>query len=209
VGGARGRAPRGGGGGAGRTPGGAPGGGAAGGGARAGEVVLTEEGRPPAEPSRESMAGSGRPWYRGPMMRARLVWLLAPALLLGGARAADVGAEAARSYRIETEGSTRQLASGATGKLVLAIVPRDGTHVHPAAPLKITLSGTPGLKLSREVLGHQDAVDPGAEGPRFEVPFTAARAGAQEARARLDFFICSEQWCVKQSRDVTVAINVQ
>jgi hypothetical protein len=144
------------------------------------------------------------------MMRALLLsLLLAPAVLGGGARAADPGSEASRSYRIETEGTTRHLANGGSGKLVLAIVPLNGTHVHPAAPLKIALSGTPGLKLSKDVLGHKDAVDPAAEGPRFEVPFTAAQAGAQEARARLDFFICSEQWCVKQSRDVMVAVDVK
>ncbi len=123
-------------------------------------------------------------------------------------RAADAPMDAAKSYRIETEGTTRQLAAGATGKLVLAIVPAKGAHVHPAAPLKIALSGTPGLKLSKEQLGHADAVDPKAEGPRFEVPFTAA-AGAQEARAKLDFFICSETWCVKQTREVSVSVDVK
>ena len=71
-----------------------------------------------------------------------------------------------------------------SGKLVLRIVPLNGTHVHPQAPLKIALSGTPGLKLSKDVLGHKDAVDPGAEGPRFEIPFTAAQAGAQHGDAR-------------------------
>ncbi len=143
------------------------------------------------------------------MMRALLLSLLAGLVLPAGVRAADVGSEAARSYRIETEGSTRQVANGGSGKLVLSIVPLNGTHVHPAAPLKIALSGTPGLKLSKDVLGHKDAIDPGAQGPRFEVPFTAAQAGAQEARARVEFFICSDQWCVKQSRDVTLAVDVR
>jgi len=131
------------------------------------------------------------------------------ALAAAPALAADAAADAAKSYRIETEGTTRRLEAGGAGKLVLTIVPAKGSHVHPAAPLKIALSGTPGLKLSKEQLGHADAVDPKAEGPRFEVPFTAAAAGAQEARARLDFFICSETWCVKQSREVSVAVEVK
>jgi hypothetical protein len=144
------------------------------------------------------------------MMRAFLLSLVAALLIpVGGTRAADVGSEAARSYRIETEGSTRELASGGSGKLLLTIVPLNGTHVHPAAPLKIALSGTPGLKLSKQTLGHKDAIDPKAEGPRFEVPFTAAAAGAQEAHAKVDFFICSDQWCVKQSRDVTIPVDVK
>jgi hypothetical protein len=135
---------------------------------------------------------------------------LALALALGAsARAADAGAEAARSYRLETEGTTRQVAAGGQGKLVLAIVPARGTHVHPQAPLKITLAGSPGLKLAKDRLGHADAVDPKAEGPRFEVPFTALAAGAQEARAKVEFFICSDQWCVKQARELAVSIDVR
>ncbi len=145
-------------------------------------------------------------------MRASVLPLsvLAAALALGGtARAAGSAADAAGSYRIETEGTTRQLSPGGQGKLVLSIVPVQGTHVHPAAPLKIALAATPGLKLDRDALGHKDAVDPKADGPRFEVPFSAAQAGAQEVRVKVDFFICSDQWCVKQSRDVTVAVDVK
>jgi hypothetical protein len=41
------------------------------------------------------------------------------------------------------------------------------------------------------------------------VPFVAQAAGKQEARAKLDFFICSDQWCVKQLRDVSVAVDVK
>jgi len=141
-------------------------------------------------------------------MPAVALWLLV-ALAAPTARAAHAGSGTATSYRIETEGTTRQLASGANGRLVLAIVPLEGTHVDPAAPVRIALSGTPGLKLSRDALGHQDAVDPGSPGPRFEVPFTATQAGAQEARARVDFFLCSDAWCAKQSRDVAVAIDVK
>jgi hypothetical protein len=135
---------------------------------------------------------------------------LALGLALGaGASAADAGADAARSYRLATEGTTRQLAPGGQGKLVVAIVPVKGTHVHPQAPLKITLGASPGLKLDKGQLGHADAVDPKADGPRFEVPFTALAAGAQEARAKVEFFICSDQWCVKQVRDLAVAIDVK
>jgi hypothetical protein len=137
---------------------------------------------------------------------------LALALALAAApaaRAVDAGAEAAKSYRLETEGSTRSLASGASGVLVLAIVPLNNTHVHPQAPLKVTLDSTGGLALAKTQLGHKDAVDPAAEGPRFEVPFKASQPGKQEARAKLDFFICSDQWCVKQTRDVAFAVSVK
>jgi len=125
------------------------------------------------------------------------------------ALAADPAAEAAKSYRIETTGTTRQLGAGEKGTFVLSIVPVEKVHVHPQAPLKIALEATPGLKLERTTLGKADPVDPKAEGRRFEVPFVAAAAGSQEARARVDFFICSDQWCVKQVKDVAVAIDVK
>jgi hypothetical protein len=142
-------------------------------------------------------------------MRALLLPLLLALVPAAGALAADAGASAARSYRIDTVGTTAEVQQGGEGKLVVTIVPLQGTHVNQEAPLKIALSGTQGLKLSRDALGHKDALDPAADAPRFEVPFTATAAGPQEARARVDFYICSEQWCVKQSRDVSVAVHVK
>ena len=137
------------------------------------------------------------------------VLALALVLLAPAARAADPSAEAARSYRLETTGTTQALKAGEKGTLVLSIVPLQKVHVHPQAPLKITLEATPGLKLAKTSLGKADPVDPKADGRRFEVPFVAQAAGKQEARAKVDFFICSDQWCVKQVKDVSVAVDVR
>jgi hypothetical protein len=125
------------------------------------------------------------------------------------AAAGDASADAARSYRIETEGTTARVAVGKPGKLVLSIVPVEKIHVDPRAPLKISLEATPGLKLEKTSLGKADPVDPKAEGRRFEVPFVAERAGKHEARARLEFYVCSDQWCVQQKRDLTVALEAK
>src|SRR5512138_1767001 len=133
---------------------------------------------------------------------AALVALAAAPLAL----AADPAADAAKSYRIETTGTTQQLKAGEKGTFVLSIVPVEKVHVHPQAPLKIALESTPGLKLDKTSLGKGDPVDPKADGRRFEVPFVAEAAGKQEARAKLDFFICSDQWCVKQ---VAVPVDVR
>ena len=136
---------------------------------------------------------------------------LAAAVLLAAAAlaVAEPGDEASKSYRIETAGTTEQVSVGKAGVLVLSIVPVGKIHVDPRAPLKIALEGTPGLKLSKTALGKADPVDPAAAGRRFEVPFVAEKAGKHEARAKLDFFVCSDQWCVKQVRDVTVAIQAR
>jgi hypothetical protein len=141
------------------------------------------------------------------ILAAAVVLLATPAL--AGDPAKDPAAEAAGSYRIETTGTTTSLRAGAKGTFVLSIVPLAKVHVHPQAPLKIALAATPGLKLEKTTLGKADPVDPKAEGRRFEVPFLATAAGKQEARAKLDFFICSDQWCVKQVKDVSASVLVK
>jgi len=141
------------------------------------------------------------------LLVASLALLAAPALAVDPAK--DPAAEAAGSYRIETTGTTASLEAGEKGTLVISIVPLTKVHVHPQAPLKIALEATPGLKLEKTTLGKADPVEPKAEGRRFEVPFLARAAGKQEARAKVDFFICSDQWCVKQVKDVTAAVLVK
>ena len=134
---------------------------------------------------------------------------LAAALLAAPPAAADPSADAAQSYRLETAGTTEQVEVGKPGKLVLSIVPVGKVHVDPRAPLKIALEASAGLNLSKTSLGKGDPVDPKADGRRFEVPFVAQKAGKHEARAKLEFFVCSDRWCVKQARDVTVAIEAR
>ena len=136
-------------------------------------------------------------------LAAALALLAAPL-----ARADDPASEAARSYRIDIAGSTKSVGPGGKGMLVLAIVPLEKVHVHPQAPLKISLRSQ-GLELAKTSLGHGDAVDPKAEGPRFQVQFVARKAGDQEIKANVDFFICSDKWCVKQVKDVVAAIEVK
>jgi hypothetical protein len=134
----------------------------------------------------------------------------AAALLVAAVTArGDAAADAAQSYRIDTTGTTTAVAVGKPGTLVLAIVPVTQVHVDPRAPLKIVLEGTPGLTLAKTSLGKADAVDVKSDGRRFEIPFTAEKAGKHEAKAALDFFVCSDTWCVKQKRDVTVAVHAK
>ena len=137
--------------------------------------------------------------------------LLVAALLLGGsARAADPAADAAQGYTLEARATPGQPKVGEAGKLSVVISPRAPTwHVHPQAPLKIRFEAPPGLKVERAELGRKDAVDPRAEAPRFESGFLATAAGAQEARALVDFFICSDTACVKQTRALAIPVTVR
>jgi hypothetical protein len=124
------------------------------------------------------------------------------------ATAADPAADAARSYAVRAAADPASLQVGASGTVRLSIVPTGAVHVDPKAPIQVTLSATPGLTLSKVKLGRPDAV-PFGPGVSFQVPFTAAAAGPQEVKATLDFFVCTDQWCVKQVRDVAVAVDVK
>ncbi len=137
-------------------------------------------------------------------LAAALAFAALPAL------AQDPGAEAAKAYALDTSASTRTAAVGEGGKLVVVIRPTaPGWHVHPQAPLKIRFEGGPGLRLEKAELGRKDAVDVASQEPRFEAPFVARAAGKQEAKANVDFFICSDTACVKQTKTVAFAVGVK
>ncbi len=143
---------------------------------------------------------------------SRLFAALAAVLVAAPALAAAPGpaSEAGQGYTLDTGASTAAAKPGEAGKLVLVIRPKAPTwHVHPQAPLKVRFDAPAGLKLDRAELGRKDAVDPKAEEPRFETGFVAVAPGAQEAKALVDFFICSESACVKQSRTVPIAVSVR
>jgi len=141
---------------------------------------------------------------------SRLAVSLAALLAAGAVRAADPGVDAAKSYRIVTGESTKAAQVGERGKLVLLIEPTvPKIHVNAEAPLRIKLEAPAGLKLAKSELGHKDAVKPGADAPRFEVPFTAVAPGRQETRAAMKFYICSDTWCVQQARDVAIPVDVK
>jgi hypothetical protein len=135
--------------------------------------------------------------------------LLAPLAARGEAAQGTPAAEAAKAYSLEAAAAPASLKVGGKGVLTLAIVTAKGAHVDPRAPLKVTLSASAGLALAKTALGHDDQAGGKDEPPRFEVPFTAGAAGAQEARAKVDFFICTDKACVKQVREIGIPVDVK
>jgi len=135
-----------------------------------------------------------------------------PALaLLLAARAAlaadpDSGVD---GFTVDTSGSSRTAAVGGKGKLAVAIQPKAPWHVDPRAPLKIRMEAPAGLALEKSTFARKDALDPKAEVPRFETPFQAKAAGTQEAKAHLDFFLCKDTICAKQTATVALPVTVQ
>jgi hypothetical protein len=125
------------------------------------------------------------------------------------ALAAD-GANAASTYRVVTDGSSRALRVGEKGKVVVVVEPLEkGIHVNRDFPLKYKVEPTAGLVVEKNEWKRGDAVDPGAENPRFEIPVVGVSKGAQQVVVRMRFAICSDAWCVPQTKTVTVAIEVK
>ena len=143
-------------------------------------------------------------------MRLAAVILAAVAAALAAPALADPAAEAAKAYTVE---ATAPPASAEGGR------GRHAPHRHqavaegPRAPRGAAqgdaCASTPGLTLAKAKLGRGDLKDPKAEAPIFEAAFTGAAAGKQQATATLDFFICSDAWCVKQVREIKLDVEVK
>jgi hypothetical protein len=135
--------------------------------------------------------------------------LLLVAVLAAPALAADAG-NAAATYKVVTDGSTGTLKVGEKGKVVVAVEPLEkGIHVNREFPLKYKVEPSAGLRVEKLEWKRTDAVDPGADNPRFEIPFTATGKGAQQVAVQMRFAICSDAWCVPQTRTVTAAVQVR
>ncbi len=139
----------------------------------------------------------------------RFATALLLAVLALPARAGDAP-DPAKTYRVSTDGSTRALEVGKKGKVVVDVVPLEkGIHVNREFPLKYKVEPSAGLKVEKLEWKRADAVNPDAENPRFEIPFTAAAKGAQQVTVAMRFAIGSDAWCVPQTRTVTVPVEVR
>jgi hypothetical protein len=115
-------------------------------------------------------------------------------------------------FEVSTAGSSTRLKAGEKGVFVLSVRTREGAHVSNEAPLKLVLQSS-GLKPAKSQLGRQDSVaraqpDKPHADPRFEVPFTAARAGKATLDAKLTFFLCREELCERQERSLSLPVEV-
>jgi hypothetical protein len=128
--------------------------------------------------------------------------LLLCLLPLGG-RADDGAALVA----VRTEGSTTLLRAGQTGQLRLQLQASPGAHVNREAPVKVVLSSRQ-ASFDRDRLTLADARLDGT-GARFEAAFTPTAQGPISLEASLSFYACTATTCAKQSRTVSLAVQVE
>jgi hypothetical protein len=117
-------------------------------------------------------------------------------------------------YKLTTEGTTAKVPAGKKGTFVLEIQSLKGAHVSDEAPLKIQLSGTGQVTPEKTQLVYADSVrKPSAStkypDPRFEVPLTATGKGAGTVEAKVTFFICTADACLRQQKALSVPVAVE
>jgi hypothetical protein len=115
--------------------------------------------------------------------------------------------EASSAYKIEAQATKSKHGSPATARV--EVVPNAGAHVSPDAPISLTVHSGTFAKVSKEKLGRTDAKPTDKHGVEFDVPFTADQAGKDALHGTLNFFICTDTLCEKQSREVTLALEVE
>jgi len=117
-------------------------------------------------------------------------------------------------YKLSTEGTTAKVPAGKKGTFVLEIQSLKGAHVSDEAPLKIQLSGTGQVTPEKTQLVYGDSVrKPSATAkypdPRFEVPLAATGKGAGTVEAKVTFFICTADACLRQQKALSVPVAVE
>ncbi|RPH71134.1 MAG: hypothetical protein EHM78_08615 [Myxococcaceae bacterium] len=145
-------------------------------------------------------------------MRLSRTLLVPPVLVASLALAAEV--DPTTLYKVTTEGTTSKVAPGKKGTLILEIQSLKGAHVSDEAPLRIQLSGTGVVTPEKTQLVYGDSMrKPSASmkypDPRFEVPLATQGKGPGTVEAKMTFFVCTEQLCLRQQKTLSVPVTVE
>lgn len=100
-------------------------------------------------------------------------------------------------------------AVGKLGSFAVSLKPRGVYHVNQEYPISISLHGEAGLSFPKADLARADAATFGEKLARFEVPFTAAKAGSLKVEADVKFAVCTPENCVPDERKLALMLPVQ
>ncbi len=130
--------------------------------------------------------------------------LLVLVLLAGPAHAdtAPAGIDVRVADRVE-------IAHGATSPLEISIAVDRGLTVSKDAAVIVDLAPPTGVHLKKKRLGRADAVDPGADAPRYAIPLRGDAAGEHTLKLRIRLWLCGGRVCkpVDVRRTATVIVT--
>ncbi len=99
--------------------------------------------------------------------------------------------------------------AGELGRVVLQIEPRGKFHINQEYPVEISLTGGPETTFPKATLTRPDAAEFGDNKARFEVPFTAKTPGDHKLSCNVKFAVCTDENCVPDERDLSLALAVK
>jgi hypothetical protein len=131
------------------------------------------------------------------------VALVVGCLLWTAARADDEG----RGFRLRVARSV-DIEVGSERAVSLTILPKSGYVISRDGPVSLRSQPPPGLQLRRRHLRRKDAVDPGAEAPRFELRVRAKETGSFRLPVRVRFYVCRKKACRPIERKLEIGVTV-
>jgi hypothetical protein len=100
-------------------------------------------------------------------------------------------------------------AAGKLASFAISLTPRGVYHVNQEFPIGISLHPDEGLSLPKSELAKADAATFGEKAARFDVPFTAQKAGEHRVEAKVRFAVCTPENCVPDERTLALSLPVQ
>ena len=104
-----------------------------------------------------------------------------------------------------------EVALDAAGTLPIAIAVDRGLAISKDAPVILDVVAAGGVTVRKPRLGRADAVDPGADAPRFAVPLKATGAGEHVVKVRLRMWLCGGRSCrpLDVRKQTTIVVTPQ
>jgi hypothetical protein len=99
--------------------------------------------------------------------------------------------------------------AGKLGSFGVSLKPRGVYHVNQEYPISISLHADEAVSLPKAELAKADAATFGEKLARFDVPFTAAKAGSHRVEAKVRFAVCTPENCVPDERTLALMLPVQ
>jgi len=129
-----------------------------------------------------------------------------------GCTAVHADPDIASMYDVSTEGTSTTVKAGEKGKVVISIHAKNGAHVSDEAPLRIELSSKESSSTKRRSrsLTRSTKRERRERVPRRTIRsgFHAEHAGKTTVDARMTFFICTESLCSRQTKKMSLPVEV-
>ncbi len=104
-------------------------------------------------------------------------------------------------------GATQSLKVRQSAALSLSIVPHANHRLLASGPVTVRLHGE-NLKAPRTLYRRDEAVDPRADVPRFELQVSGEKTGPAKLEAQCTFYLCRGQMCRPVETSTTFSLDI-